>query len=127
MGVIGPHYIPSPSMYKLLTLTLLLLAASIPCSPTRRVRDNPHGHEEAPYSVIHKYEDFESRSYPPVSWVCTEGVLSSASDSDEMFHKLFGYISGESAGQQTIEMTVPVMNRMVETQAGEVTKRMSFC
>ena len=26
------------------------------------------------------------------------------------------YISGENAGQQTIEMTVPVMNRMVETQ-----------
>ena len=92
-------------MYKLLTLTLL--AASISCSPTRRVRDNPHGHEEAPYSVIHKYEvssqvsselgliiywvqDFESRSYPPVNWVCTEGVLSSSSDSDEMFHKLFG-------------------------------------
>ena len=26
------------------------------------------------------------------------------------------YISGENADQQTIEMTVPVMNRMVETQ-----------
>ena len=26
------------------------------------------------------------------------------------------YISGENAAQQTIEMTVPVMNRMVETQ-----------
>ena len=29
---------------------------------------------------------------------------------------IYRYISGENAGQQTIEMTVPVMNRMVETQ-----------
>ena len=29
---------------------------------------------------------------------------------------IYRYISGENEGQQTIEMTVPVMNRMVETQ-----------
>ena len=91
-----------------------LLSASVSCSPrVRRTEDNPNneynGHEQAPYSVIQKYEvcgqeedllrivikddflaqDFESRSYPAASWACTEGVLTSSSDSDEMFHKLF--------------------------------------
>merc|ERR1712156_1156006 len=102
-------------------LLLAVLSASVSCSPrVRRTGDNPNneynGYEQAPYSVIQKYEDFESRSYPAASWACTEGVLTSSSDSDEMFHKLFRYISGENEGQQTIEMTLPVMNRMVETQ-----------
>merc|ERR1711884_961327 len=135
MGRHGPllsqshHHTSHNIMQKLLLLALL--SASVSCSPrVRRTEDNPNneynGYEQAPYSVIQKYEDFESRTYPAASWACTEGVLTSSSDSDEMFHKLFRYISGENAGQQTIEMTVPVMNRMVETQAGEVTKRMCF-
>ena len=95
-------------------LLLAVLSASVSCSPrVRRTNDNPNneynGYEQAPYSVIQKYkvcgqeenllrivrkddflgQDFESRSYPPASWACTEGVLTSSSDSDEMFHKLF--------------------------------------
>merc|ERR1712156_500019 len=75
-------------------LLLALLSASVSCSPrVRRTEDNPNneynGYEQAPYSVIQKYEDFESRSYPAASWACTEGVITSSSDSDEMFHKLF--------------------------------------
>merc|ERR1711963_710127 len=78
-------------MEKLLLITALL--ASVSCSPSvRRTEDNPNneynGYEQAPYSVIQKYEDFESRSYPAASWACTEGVITSSSDSDEMFHKL---------------------------------------
>merc|ERR1712241_1642380 len=103
------HHISHNIMEKLLLLTVLCASAS--CSPSvRRTEDNPNneynGYEQAPYSVIQKYEDFESRSYPAASWACTEGVITSSSDSDEMFHKLF------RCGMGGI--------RMVETQAGEV-------
>jgi len=60
--------------------------------------------ENAPYTVIQKYDDFEERFYPGKIWVCTRN-----SGRRGGFWKLFGYISGDNNRNQKIDMTVPAM------------------
>merc|ERR1712029_846126 len=60
--------------------------------------------ENAPYTVIQKYDDFEERFYPGQIWVCTRNSGKRAG-----FWKLFGYISGDNNRNQKIDMTVPAM------------------
>jgi len=60
--------------------------------------------ENAPYTVIQKYDDFEERFYPGQIWVCTRN-----SGQRGGFWKLFGYISGDNNRNQKIDMTVPAM------------------
>merc|ERR1712029_436167 len=61
-------------------------------------------YENAPYTVIQKYDDFEERFYPGRIWVCTRN-----SGRRGGFWKLFGYISGDNNRNQKIDMTVPAM------------------
>merc|ERR1711872_250593 len=69
-------------------------------------------YENAPYTVIQKYNDYEERFYPSKMWVCTRNGGQNGG-----FMKLFGYISGENNRNQKIDMTVPVM--MTYNEKGE--------
>merc|ERR1711893_281745 len=69
-------------------------------------------YENAPYTVIQKYDDYEERFYPSKMWVCTRNGGQNGG-----FMKLFGYISGENNRNQKIDMTVPVM--MTYNEKGE--------
>jgi len=68
--------------------------------------------ENAPYTVIQKYDDFEERFYPGQIWVCTRN-----SGQRGGFWKLFGYISGDNNRNQKIDMTVPA--RFTYDEKGE--------
>jgi len=49
-------------------------------------------YQNAPYSVVQKFDGFEERYYPSVKWVCTR---------TGGFNSLFGYISGTNNRSKT--------------------------
>merc|ERR1711915_568191 len=61
-------------------------------------------YENAPYTVIQTFNDYEERFYPGRMWVCTRNGGQKGG-----FWKLFGYISGDNNRNQKIDMTVPAM------------------
>lgn len=76
----------------------LLLPALAGCGFTR------HGYESPAYAVERSDGAFEVRRYPAMTVVSTgmEG------GSGGGFRRLFGYISGENAGEEKVAMTTPV-------------------
>jgi len=64
--------------------------------------------EEAPYTVIKTYGNFELREYPSqiLAEIIVEGELEDAGNM--AFRPLFRYISGENKSRGKIAMTAPV-------------------
>jgi len=113
-------------------------------------------YEQVPYTTIQKFDDYEERVYPSVKWACTEmtyerseedntedeegsewNVIKMAQEmmnkkswktrpSSKMFMKLFRYISGVNEQTEEIEMTVPVLTRMVLLEDNKINKQMCF-
>merc|ERR1712142_543367 len=90
--------------------------------------DSRDNYEGAPYQVVKSTGQYEERNYPAKKWVCTEQQGRAGDDiSNGMFMKLFRYISGGNAQEESIKMTVPVstqVSRDASTQT--VTHRMCF-
>jgi len=113
-------------------------------------------YEQAPYTIIQKFDDYEERVYPSVKWACTQmtyerneedpvekdggnqwsiikmmqEMMSQKSwknrPSSKMFMKLFRYISGVNQQSEEIEMTVPVLTRMILMEDNMINKQMCF-
>jgi len=113
-------------------------------------------YEQVPYTTIQKFDDYEERMYPSVKWACTEmtyerneedpaeeeggnqwsiikmmqEMMSQKSwknrPSSKMFMKLFRYISGVNQQSEEIEMTVPVLTRMILMENNMINKQMCF-
>jgi len=113
-------------------------------------------YEQVPYTTIQKFDDYEERVYPSVKWACTEmtyerneedsgkeeggdqwsivkmmqQMMSQKSwknrPSSKMFMKLFRYISGVNQQSEEIEMTVPVLTRMILMEDNMINKQMCF-
>merc|ERR1712183_1207155 len=94
-------------------------------------------------TTVEKFDDYEKRVYPSVKWACTEMTYERSEEdskeeeegsefnvikmmqemmskkswkdrpSSKMFMKLFRYISGVNEQTEEIEMTSPVLTRMV--------------
>merc|ERR1712002_1333783 len=112
-------------------------------------------YQQVPYETIQKLDGYEERRYPSVKWACTEAIYDvdeetakDGEDSEEwnlvkmmqmmtnkkswkkkpenqMFMKLFRYISGVNKERQEIEMTVPVLSKMTPMD-GKMKKQMCF-
>merc|ERR1712227_673340 len=67
-------------------------------------------YENAPYTVIQKYDDYEERFYPSKMWVCTRNGGENGG-----FMKLFGYISGENNRNEKIEEMCFYMTSSTQT------------
>lgn len=68
--------------------------------------------EQQPYDVVRATPEFELRLYP--QHVVAETVVTGTSFEDagtRAFRYLFGYIQGENAARQSIEMTAPVVQQ----------------
>merc|ERR1711942_283885 len=106
-------------------------------------------YQQVPYETLQKLDGYEERRYPSVKWACTEATYDDeGEDSEEMslvkmmqmmtnkkswkkkpenqmFMKLFRYISGVNKERQEIEMTVPVLSTMTPME-GKMKKQMCF-
>merc|ERR1712013_982442 len=83
--------------------------------------------EQVPYTVIQKFDGYEMRRYPSVNWVCSEATYKMGRDSkNNMFMKLFRYISGANVEQEKVDITIPVLTRMKMLENRMVNKEMCF-
>merc|ERR1719238_940621 len=112
-------------------------------------------YQQVPYETLQKLDGYEERRYPSVKWACTEATYDVEDDDEEtgddseewnlvkmmqmmtnkkswkkkpqnqMFMKLFRYISGVNKERQEIEMTVPVLSTMTPME-GKMKKQMCF-
>merc|ERR1712179_110378 len=142
----------TPAMRR--TGPLLLLAVSASCLPQPQlealgsVLSSVFGTAEdldsVPYTVLAKYDDYEVRQYPSVSWVCAEDTYTMEDESggalaafftgarrdknpnNKMFMKLFRYITGANNEEEEIEMTAPVKIRMKLLEGNMINKKMCF-
>ena len=91
--------------------TLIVAAALLASAPPTMAT------EQAPYSVVKQYPEFELRRYPPLLVAETrvhgdfEGVGNPA------FRTLAGFIFGKNATGESIAMTAPVNQRPAGSQA----------
>merc|ERR1711894_480319 len=65
------------------------------------------------YDVIERTENYELRSYRAGRWVSTQVESIDYEPDNGMFGKLFRYISGANVNEEVIEMTSPVLTRVV--------------
>ena len=72
--------------------------------------------EEQPYSVVERYAAFEVRRYPAhvVAEVTVRGSFDEAGNL--AFRTLLGYISGQNASAQKVDMTAPVVQERARPQ-----------
>jgi len=110
-------------------------------------------HEQVPYTTVQKFDDYEEREYPAVTWACTEETYTMVEEDEEdksewdlvrmmkemtskknwknrpsskMFMRLFRYISGVNEQREKIEMTVPVLMEKTPHEDGTITNSMCF-
>merc|ERR1740137_204702 len=113
-------------------------------------------YQQVPYTTIQKFDDYEERVYPSVKRACTEMTYEKTEEDNEkeeegsewnvikmmqemmnkkswksrpsskMFMKLFRYISGVNKQTEEIEMTVPVLTRMILQEDNMINKQMCF-
>jgi len=90
--------------------------------------ENRDSSEGAPYQVVKSTGQYEERYYPARKWVCTEQQGRDGEDiSSGMFMKLFRYISGGNARDESISMTIPVSTQVSrDASTRMVTHRMCF-
>merc|ERR1712106_800777 len=90
--------------------------------------DSRDNYEAAPYQVIKSTGAYEERFYPAAKWACTEQSGREGEDiSNGMFMKLFRYISGGNARDESISMTIPVSTQVSRDPSSRiVTHRMCF-
>ena len=81
----------------LLLLTSILLAS------------NAMALEEPDFDVIATTADYEIRNYPP--YIVAEVDVDGKSADNQAFRMLAGYIFGDNAGREKMEMTAPVESR----------------
>merc|ERR1712002_449758 len=146
-GVVTPAPHPAPQLG---ALKGLLESLSGDDSPGEVNGD----YQQVPYETLQKLDGYEERKYPSVKWACTEATYDVEDDDDEgedseemslvkmmqmmtnkkswkkkpenqMFMKLFRYISGVNKERQEIEMTVPVLSYMTPME-GKMKKQMCF-
>merc|ERR1711909_221140 len=65
------------------------------------------------YDVIERTENYELRIYRAGRWVSTQVESIDYEPDNGMFGKLFRYISGANVNEEVIEMTSPVLTRVV--------------
>ncbi len=90
--------------------TSLLLTAGVAALAT----------EEPAYEVVKKHPDFELRRYGPT--LLAETTVNGDFDrvGNEAFRRLAGYIFGDNAPKQKIEMTAPVIQRPAAAESSTV-------
>eukprot|EP00091_Calanus_sinicus_P021722 TRINITY_DN655_c1_g1_i3.p1 TRINITY_DN655_c1_g1~~TRINITY_DN655_c1_g1_i3.p1 ORF type:complete len:259 (-),score=99.82 TRINITY_DN655_c1_g1_i3:53-829(-) len=148
LGVAASSPVPQPQLG---ALKSLLESLSGDDSPGEVNGD----YQQVPYETIQKINGYEERRYPSVKWACTEATYDIEEDDEEegdgsdewsimkmmqrmtnkkswkkkpenqMFMKLFRYISGVNKERQEIEMTVPVLSKMTPMD-GKMNKQMCF-
>jgi len=110
------------------------------------------GYETVPYTVVKKYDGYEERTYPSVTWACTEATYDPMEEggdgeytfinairmmtggkkswknrpSSKMFMRLFRYIAGLNEQGQEVEMTTPVLTQKTPGENGMITSDMCF-
>merc|ERR1711910_18100 len=146
IGMVVPSPVPSPQLEG---LKVLLESLSGDDKPGETNGD----YQEVPYDTIEKLNGYEERKYPSVKWACTEATYQVEEQEDDateewsmikmmqmmtnkkswkkkpenkMFMKLFRYIAGVNKERQEIDMTVPVLSRMVPLGDGKMNKQMCF-
>jgi len=79
----------------------------------------PRQYETAPYTMVATYQGFEERVYPAQKWVSTT-MEGPARDpvSDDMFEKLYSYITGSNDQNVLIPMTTPVSTLVEPLSSG---------
>ncbi|XP_071795897.1 heme-binding protein 2-like [Asterias amurensis] len=102
---------------------ILLIAFASVCVNTcrsRSIQDEPpfcRGLECPHFTSMLTTKDYEFRAYPASKWVSTTIIGADyKSATSEGFDKLFQYISGQNSQKQKIEMTAPVINRVIPGQ-----------
>ncbi|KAJ8302042.1 hypothetical protein KUTeg_021029 [Tegillarca granosa] len=88
-----------------------------------------NGLECPQFKVVKKFKDYELREYRLSYWVSTNIVgVDYKTASKELFERLFKYISGANVKKQKIEMTAPVLTKIIPSQgpACESNFTMSF-
>ncbi|XP_072016423.1 heme-binding protein 2-like [Amphiura filiformis] len=67
------------------------------------------------YTVIKEAEGYEERDYDPSTWVTTSPVktMKMKDGGSDHFWQLFNYIQGKNNKEQKIEMTVPVLRKVI--------------
>lgn len=112
--------------------------------------------EQVPYTVLQKFDGYEKRVYPSVTWACTEmtyewneeedgqeiagtdqNVITMVEEmmrqkswknkpSSKMFMKLFRYISGVNDQTKEIKMTAPVLSKLKLLENNFINMQMCF-
>jgi len=112
--------------------------------------------EQVPYTVLQKFDGYEKRVYPSVTWACTEMTYEWSKEEDgqeiagtdqnvitmveemmrqkswknkpssKMFMKLFRYISGVNDQTKEIKMTAPVLSRLKLLENNFINMQMCF-
>merc|ERR1712055_480265 len=112
--------------------------------------------EQVPYTVLQKFDGYEKRVYPSVTWACTEMTYEWSKEEDgqeiagtdqnvitmveemmrqkswknkpssKMFMKLFRYISGVNDQTKEITMTAPVLSKLKLLENNIINMQMCF-
>merc|ERR1712128_86831 len=146
LGVVAGSPVPAPQLGALKTLLSSLSGDDKPGEVNG-------DYQQVPYETLQKLDGYEERRYPSVKWACTEATYDVDDEEDgdgseewsimrmmqmmtnkkswkkkpenQMFMKLFRYISGVNKERQEIEMTVPVLSKMTPMD-GKMKKNMCF-
>jgi len=99
---------------------IVLLAVLVGACVARHLVDEPafcRGLECPKFSVDYRTNEYEKRTYPMSMWVSTTIIGIDYKDATSQgFEKLFAYISGSNAEKKKIDMTAPVINRVIPGQ-----------
>jgi len=95
----------------------VFLSCAVASSLAAAVTDICHGLDCPKYTVLNSTDKWELRRYEATKWVATNDTqfLKEQSNS-QMFFKLFAYISGANSQGVKIDMTAPVLTKVIHGQ-----------